>query len=264
MFMPGTPYFRIGRMGACLPCDSACRGLAREKLGASQFTMTDQTQSSPSKTAIPRSLFLFAIFYGGMVPLGGFLGAKQVAIGPLPFIGSLAVEAGIFPFLTLIAVSSAIAAMHGRATADRLVRYGFVPLFIAILLSYFVLQLPTDAGMYEPAKEAFPIIVGQSGRMMAAGILAYGVSVSLNVWIFDRIKGSAGTFLGVRGFIAAALSQIIDTLIFITVSFYGVRPIGDLMIGQMAAKIVLSAVMVPIIIAAVVRIGRWLDEGEGV
>ena len=31
------------------------------------------------------------------VPLGGFLGAKQVALGPL------AVEAGIFPFLTLIA-----------------------------------------------------------------------------------------------------------------------------------------------------------------
>ncbi len=189
-----------------------------------------------------------------MVPLGGFLGAKQVAIGPL------AVEAGIFPFLTLIAVSSAIAEMHGRAVADRLVRYGFVPLFIAILLSYFVLQLPTDAGMYEPAKEAFPIIVGQSGRMMAAGILAYGVSVSLNVWLFDRIKGTTGKFLSVRGFIAAALSQIVDTLIFITVSFYGVRPITELMVGQMVAKIVLCAVMVPLVIAIVVRIGRWLDQ----
>lgn len=64
---------------------------------------------------------------------------------------------------------------------------------------------------------------------------------------------------GVRGFIAAALSQIVDTLIFITVSFYGVRPIMDLMIGQALAKVVLSAVMVPVIIALVVRIGRKLD-----
>jgi queuosine precursor transporter len=214
--------------------------------------MTEQTKIG----AIPRSLFVFAIFYGGMVPLGGFLGAKQVAIGPL------AVEAGIFPFLTLIAVSSAIAELHGKAVADRLVRYGFVPLFIAILLAYFVLQLPTDAGMYEPAKEAFPIIVGQSGRMMAAGILAYGVSVSLNVWLFERIKGTTGRFLGVRGFIAAALSQIVDTLIFITVSFYGVRPIFDLMVGQMVAKIVLSAVMVPLVIALVVWIGRRLDQED--
>ncbi len=228
--------------------------------------MTEQTHTDTHSRAaggnIPRSLFLFAIFYGGMVPLGGFLGAKQVAIGPLPFIGTLAVEAGIFPFLTLIAVSSAIAELHGKAVADRLVRYGFVPLFIAILLSYFVLQLPTDAGMYEPAKEAFPIIVGQSGRMMAAGILAYGVSVSLNVWLFDRIKGNSGRFLGVRGFVAAALSQIVDTLIFITVSFYNVRPIFDLMMGQMIAKIVLSAIMVPLVIALVVRIGRHLDEQD--
>jgi queuosine precursor transporter len=88
------------------------------------------------------------------------------------------------------------------------------------------------------------------------------VSVSLNVWLFDRIKGSTGTFLGVRGFIAAALSQIVDTLIFITVSFYGVRPIAELMMGQMIAKIVLSAVMVPLVIALVVRIGRKLDEGS--
>jgi queuosine precursor transporter len=203
---------------------------------------------------MPRSLFLFSIFYGGMVPLGGFLGAKQVAIGPL------AVEAGIFPFLTLVAVSSAIAELHGREVANRLVRYGFIPLVIAIILAFFVLQLPTDPEMYEPAKEAFPIIVGQSWRMMAAGILAYGVSVSLNVWLFDRLTAATGRFPSLRGFAAAALSQIVDTLIFITVSFYGVRPILDLMIGQMIAKIVLSAVMVPLIIKLVVSLGRRLDR----
>ncbi len=203
--------------------------------------------------AFPRSLLLFAIFYGGMVPLGGFLGAKQVALGPL------AVEAGIFPFLTLIAVSSAIAEMHGREVANRLVRYGFVPLVVAIVMAVLVLLLPTDPGMYEPAKEAFPIIIGQSWRMMGAGILAYGVSVTLNVWLFERLKSATGSFASVRGFLAAALSQIVDTLIFITVSFYGVRPILDLMLGQMLAKIVLSAVMVPLVIALVVRIGKRLD-----
>ena len=206
--------------------------------------------------AIPRSLFAMSVFYGGMVPLGGFLGAKQVALGPL------AVEAGIFPFLTLIAVSSAIAELHGKPVADRLVRLGFVPLVIAIFLSWFVLQLPTDPNMYPPAKDAFPIIVGQGWRMMAAGIIAYGVSLTLNVWIFARLTAATGKLAGLRGFIAAALSQIVDTLIFITVSFYGVRPIMDLMLGQMLAKIVLSAVMVPLLIALIVRIGRKMDGAE--
>lgn len=203
--------------------------------------------------SIPRSLFVFAVLYGGMVPLGGVLGTKQVGIGPL------AVEAGIFPFLTLVALSSAIAELHGRDVANRLVRYGFIPLIVAIALTVLVLQLPTDPGMYEPAKEAFPIVLGQGWRLMGAGIIAYGVSVTLNIWIFDRLRGAVGKFAGLRGFIAAALSQIVDTLIFITVSFYGVRPIMDLMIGQALAKVVLSAVMVPLIIALVVRIGRKLD-----
>ena len=69
--------------------------------------MDTQSPAPTSALSIPRSLFLFAILYGGMVPLGGFLGAKQVALGPL------AVEAGIFPFLTLVAISSAIAELHG-------------------------------------------------------------------------------------------------------------------------------------------------------
>ncbi|CAM3114505.1 putative queuosine precursor transporter [Sphingomonas antarctica] len=202
------------------------------------------------------ALFALTVFYGGMVTLGGVLGAKQVALGPL------AVEAGIFPFLTLVGISSGVAELYGKATADRLVRFGFVPLAFAIFLTWFVIQLPTDPGMYPPAKDAFPIILGQSWRMMAAGILAYGISVTLNIWLFSKLRAATGRWASLRGFIAAALSQIVDTLIFITASFYGVRPILDLMAGQMIAKIVLSAVMIPLLIWIVVRIGHRLDQGE--
>ena len=199
------------------------------------------------------SLLLMTVFYGGMVTIAGVLGAKQVALGPL------AVEAGIFPFLLLISISSGVAELHGKPTADRLAQFGFVPLVGAILLSFFVLQLPTDPGMYEPAKAAFPIILGQSWRMMAAGVVAYGISLTLNIWIFSRLRRSGGALAPLRGFIAAACSQVVDTLIFITVSFYGVRQIGELMLGQMISKLVLSAVFVPVVIWLVVRLGRWLD-----
>ena len=210
--------------------------------------MHNQTASAP------RSILTLALFYGGMVTLAGVLGAKQVALGPL------AVEAGIFPFLTLVAISSAVTQLYGKATADFFVRMGFAPLVAAIVMTLFVLKLPTDPDMYGPAKAAFPIILGQSWRMMGAGILAYGTSVTLNVWIFDRLRSSVGELAALRGFIAAALSQIVDTLIFISVSFYGERPIAGLMAGQMLAKVVLSAVLVPLIIVLVVRIARWLDR----
>lgn len=208
---------------------------------------------SASPALLPPSLMLFPLVYGGMVTLAGVLGAKQVALGPL------AVEAGIFPFLILVAISSGIAELHGKAVADRLARFGFVPLVMAIVLTLFVLRLPTDPGMYPPAQEAFPVILGQSWRMMAAGILAYGASLTLNIWIFARLQQAGTGTAGVRGFVAAAASQVVDTLVFITVSFWGVRPIAGILGGQMLAKLVLSAVMVPLVIALVVRIGRRID-----
>ncbi len=200
-----------------------------------------------------RSLFIFTVLYGGMVCIAGVLGAKQVTLGPL------AVEAGIFPFLLLVVLSSTVAELHGREIANRLVRFGFVPLITAIFLIWLVIQLPTDPGMYEPAKPAFPIILGQSWRLMAAGILAYGVSQFLNVYIFSRLRGTSGSWLAARAAVASAASQIVDTLIFITISFYGVRPIGDLMVGQATAKVVLSILLVPVLITILVALGRRLD-----
>ncbi|HLL31197.1 MAG TPA: VUT family protein, partial [Allosphingosinicella sp.] len=117
---------------------------------------------------------------------------------------------------------------------------------------------------YEPAKPAFPIILGQSWRLMGAGIVAYGVSQFLNVYIFSRLRGDTavargGLWLAGRGAIASAISQIVDTLIFITISFYGVREIGDLLVGQAAAKVALSFVLVPFLITGFVALGRSLD-----
>ncbi|MFC3098997.1 queuosine precursor transporter [Alteraurantiacibacter palmitatis] len=204
--------------------------------------------------AIPRPLFLFGLLYGGMTCIAGVLGAKQVSIGPL------AVEAGIFPFLMLVAISSAVTQLYGRASADRLVRYGFVPLLTAIFLTFVVLQLPSDEGMYAPAKEAFPIILGQSWRLMVAGIIAYGVSMTLNVLIFSRLAEVAKRrFVGVRAAVASVISQVVDTLIFITVAFYGVRPIAELLMGQALAKVALSIVLLPMVIRALLIVAQQME-----
>ena len=122
-----------------------------------------------------------------MVCIAGVLGDKQVALGPL------AVEAGIFAFLLLVVLSSAVAELHGQSDRDALVRFGFVPLIVSAALIQLVLALPRDPGMYPPAIDAFPIVVGQSARMMArAGSIAYGISQTLNVMIFAALKGREG------------------------------------------------------------------------
>ncbi len=212
--------------------------------------MTDQAAAP----AIPRSLFAFAILYGGMVCIAGVLGNKQVALGPL------AVEAGIFAFLLLVVTSSAVAELHGRDTANRLVVIGFVPLIVSLLLSIAVLAVPASKDMDPARLSAFETIMGGTPRIWLGGILAYGTSQLLNVTIFSRLKGREGNrLLWLRSGVASVLSQIVDTLIFITVAFYGVFPIAELLLGQMLAKVVLSIVLVPPLIYAFVALGRRLD-----
>ena len=204
---------------------------------------------------IPLSLFAFALFYGGMVCIAGVLGNKQVALGPL------AVEAGIFAFLLLVVTSSSVAELHGRATANRLVLIGFVPLIVSLLLSLVVLAVPASPEMDPERLAAFETMMSGTPRIWLGGILAYGISTFLNVTIFSRLKSSEGSrLLWLRAGIASVLSQIVDTLIFITVAFYGVFPIGELLLGQMLAKVVLSAILVPPLVYAFVALGRSLDR----
>ncbi|MET0245968.1 MAG: queuosine precursor transporter [Sphingomonas sp.] len=214
--------------------------------------------------AVPRSLFVLSIFYGGMVCIAGVLGNKQVSLGPVSQIGTwvgvgpLAVEAGIFAFLLLVAVSSAVAELHGRRTANRLVMFGFIPLIFSILLSLLVLSLPASSHM-EPARlNAFEMMLGGTPRIWAGGIVAYGISQLLNVTIFSALKSGGGTLLWLRSAVAGVLSQIVDTLIFISIAFYGVFPIGELLVGQMVTKVALSIVLIPALIYLFVGIGRAL------
>lgn len=214
--------------------------------------MNDRTPAT-----IPPSLFAFSIFYGGMVCIAGVLGNKQVALGPL------AVEAGIFAFLLLVVTSSSVAELHGRDIARRLVLIGFVPLLASLALTLIVLRIPASPEMDPQRLSSFETMMSGTPRIWLGGILAYGVSTFLNVTIFSRLKAREGSrLLWLRAAIASVFSQIIDTLIFITVAFYGVFPIGELILGQMLAKVVLSAVLVPPLVYAFVALGKSLD-GHG-
>ena len=220
-----------------------------------------------SPAPISRSLFFFSIFYGGMVCIAGVLGNKQVtlgpvsAIGPLVGLGPLAVEAGIFAFLLLVTISSAVAELHGRAVANRLVQIGFLPLIASILLSILVLAAPAASDMDPKRAQAFAMMMGGTPRIWLGGIIAYGISQTLNVTLFAALKGREGSqMLWLRAATASILSQIVDTLLFVTIAFYGIFPIGELLLGQMLAKVVLSALLVPPVIYLLVALGRRLDR----
>ena len=227
--------------------------------------MTDTTtapiENGPTTVSMPLGLFVFTLLYGGMTVLAGVLAYKQVQLWPT----DLAVESGIFAFLLLVVISSTLAQLYGRSMATRIVWWGFLPLLIASVLMQLVLNLPASVEMLEGRADdlaAFERVHNTVWRVWAAGPAAYIVSLLLNVWIFDKLRGEGeATTIGlmIRGAIASALSQALDSVIFIFLAFYGLFPIMDLMIGQVLAKVVLSIVLVPFLITGCVKAAQWLD-----
>ena len=230
--------------------------------------MTDITaeETRAAAAAMPLGLFVYTLLYGGMTVLAGVLAFKQVQLYPT----NLAVEAGIFAFLLLVVISSTITQLYGTRLANRIVWLGFIPLLIASLLMQLVLNLPASTEMVEFRADdlaAFERVHATLWRIWAAGPAAYIVSLLLNVWIFSRLRGSSeGNSTGslmIRGAIASALSQAIDSVIFITLAFYGQFAITNLLIGQVLAKVTLSFVLVPFLITGGVAVARWLDRRNG-
>lgn len=224
----------------------------------------NETAPTAPPPNMPLGLFVFTLLYGGMTVLAGVLAFKQVQLWPT----DLAVESGIFAFLLLVVISSTLSQLYGRQFAQRIVWWGFLPLLIASLLMLLVLFLPASPEMLSDPERlkdlaAFERVHSTVWRVWAAGPAAYITSLLLNIWIFDRLKGSGDeTTIGlmVRGAIASALSQAVDSVIFITLAFYGLFPIMNLLIGQVIAKVVLSVVLVPFLITFGVNAARWLDR----
>lgn len=231
--------------------------------------MTDKAHGGDTLTktagiSMPLGLFVFTLLYGGMTVLAGVLAYKQVQL-KIAFV-DLAVESGIFAFLLLVVISSTLSQLYGKAQAQRIVWWGFLPLLVASLLMQLVLILPASSEMLAGRADdlaAFERVHSSVWRVWAAGPAAYIVSLLLNIWIFDRLKGEGeATTIGlmVRGAIASALSQAIDSVIFIFLAFYGLFPIADLMLGQVVAKVALSIVLVPFLITFGVKAATWLDQ----
>ncbi len=135
----------------------------------------------PPAPGAARSLQALAVLYGGLLVVAGLLGFKLVKLGPL------AVPGGVFAFLLAIVTVNATAELHGRAVAQRLVLMGYVPMTVAILLMQLVLFLPgADGWQGQATAEA---VFGASVRLIVAGMIAYGISQTLDVTIFTWLRG---------------------------------------------------------------------------
>ena len=190
-------------------------------------------------------IILIAIFVGGLV-IAGVLASKIV------YIAGLIVPGGVFAYSLTFPITDIICEVLGKKRGKYVVFSGFITLLVVLALIRLTLIFPKAS--FWTGEEAFTKILGGTSRIIIASFIAYLVSQYHDVWAFHFWrKVTKGKHLWLRNNASTFVSQFIDTVVFITIAFYGVMPVFTLIKGQYIIKLLIALLDTPI-----VYFGVWL------
>ena len=145
---------------------------------------------------------------------------------------------------------------YGRAEAGRAVLIGFgVSCIIVAMLSIALLFQPTEqpntAEFSQRIHDSFRSIIDFTPRFVFGSLLAYLISQSLDVWLFHWIKRRTnGRWLWLRNNLSTMMSQLVDTLLYSFVVWWGVvdfQTAIELGLVKYGFKVAIAAIDTPFI-----------------
>lgn len=110
-------------------------------------------------------------------------------------------------------------------------------------------------------QDAFQAVLGSTPRITAASLIAYVAGDFVNDRVFARMKKNHPDIKGFawRAIISSCIGELSDCLVFLPLAFIGTLPAKTLLaigLAQVAAKILLEAVLLPITTAVTKAVKR--------
>ena len=137
----------------------------------------------------------------------------------------------------------------GKKEVYRMIALGLSAQLAFLLFSYLVLNA-TGAPFFTN-QAAFESIFGMVPRIVAAGLVAFLVSEFLDANLFQWFKNlTGGKHLWMRNAFSSLPAMAIDSIVFVSLAFWGVMPIMPLIIGLTVTKWLVGIVDIPFMYAS--------------
>ncbi|HBL5345953.1 queuosine precursor transporter [Clostridioides difficile] len=174
-------------------------------------------------------LLMSNLFGGKLVSLFGFIVTGAIIIYPITFL-----------------TTDIISEIWGKKQANECVKIGVIIQLSFLLLGYLSLNIPALEQSVE-LQNSLKLVLNQGVRMTLASLGAFSCSQFLDIYIFHRLKEKhSSKYKWLRNNASTMTSQFIDTIIFITIAFYGVVDNLFLMvIAQYTVKFFLALLDTP-------------------
>ena len=149
-------------------------------------------------------------------------------MGPkLTIVGGLQTSMGVILYSSIFFATDLLSEKYGRAEAQRAVMLGFavsiaLVVMTQISLLYAPSTAPQTAAMAASVHDATVTLFDYTPRFVFGSLVAYLISQSFDVWVYHRIRhATGGRHLWLRNTASTLLSQVIDTLIYGLIVWWG-------------------------------------------
>ena len=166
-------------------------------------------------------------------------------------------------FASTYLVTDILSENEGKKSAARAVWLGvFTSVIMLLFTQYWMLYTPAETDW---AREHITAIFSSTPRLLAASFAGYVVSQRFDVWLYhkwwdftSKKTGDSKRFLWLRNNGSTLISQIVNTVIFTTIAFFGMyetKTFISIMLSSYVIYIFTSLLDTPI-----VYIARWMKN----
>lgn len=208
------------------------------------------------RAMVSKIFAILGIIYVTCLLLSNLIAGKMMALG------SITLPAAVILFPITYILGDVFTEVYGFKNAKTIIWTGFACSAFAVVIYMITIVLPHPD--FWGNQEAFATVLGTTPRVFCASLLGYLFGEFSNSMILSKLKVlTQGKKLWTRTISSTIVGEAFDTIIFITVSFWGTmenKVLLQMILFQYLFKVCYEIVFTPLTYAVV----NWLKRKEGV
>lgn len=209
------------------------------------------------KKMVSQTFMIIAVLYVTSLLLSNIIAGKMWAVT-----SNITLPAAVILFPITYIFGDVFTEVYGFKNARTIIWLGFGCSFFAVAVYLITIALPHPG--FWTSQDAYAIVMGTTPRVAAASFIGYLFGEFSNSMILSKLKViTKGKKLWVRTILSTLVGEGFDSIIFVTVSFWGTMEnaaVLQMILFQYLFKVCYEIVFTP----ATYAIVNWLKKNEGI
>ncbi|NBV98792.1 MAG: VUT family protein [Proteobacteria bacterium] len=165
-------------------------------------------------------LNIITVIFVVILLLSNLIASIKITQIDLPFIGKVSFAAGLLFFPISYLVGDLLTEVYGYAKSRQVIWTGFISLIVSNILIKILVSLPPDPNWN--LQSSYEAIFAMSFRVSIASMLAFFCGEFCNSYVVAKLKVLCeGKFTALRIIGSTVAGELVDTLIFYPLAFWG-------------------------------------------